>query len=116
MYLSVTTLAASLVNQTLFRSAGCIIDHQHAEKRSGHSGHYFVATWNAIIVKSRDTRPHYISCHGFAIVALIFARTREKRDRGVILVVDLSSCARNTVALRSPTDTLRAASKRCTDC
>ena len=54
-----TPVAASLVNQTLFRSAGCIIDHQHAEKGSGHSGHCSVAIWNVVIVKSRDMRPHY---------------------------------------------------------
>ena len=30
----------SLVNQTLFRSAGCIVDHQHAERGSGNSGRY----------------------------------------------------------------------------
>ena len=30
----------SLVNQTLFRSAGCIVDHQHTERGSGNSGRY----------------------------------------------------------------------------
>ena len=38
----------SLVNQTLFRSAGCIIDRQHAEGGYGDSGHYSVARWNAV--------------------------------------------------------------------
>ena len=33
-------VAVSLVNQTLFRSAGCIVDHQHAERGSGNSGRY----------------------------------------------------------------------------
>ena len=35
-----TLVGTSLVNQTLFRSAGCIVDHQHAERGSGNSGRY----------------------------------------------------------------------------